>query len=90
MLRLYPGRAVPPSDPVGAYFYVNDRRVYRDTDHPEGGSSVPYFEIKAGRVFPSEGYPTGPSDRKLYDVRQIRRRGTALTVRKNPRAHWRA
>ena len=88
LIRLYPGIGAPPPDPSEPHFYVNDRRVYRDVGHPEGASSVPYFVITAGRVYPSEGYPSGPSERKLYDIRRIRRRGVATTVRPNPRKSW--
>jgi hypothetical protein len=84
-LRLFPGlRTGPPSKLGEPYFYVNGERVYRDEGHPEGPSSVPWYLVKRSRVYPSEGYPTGSSDRPHFEIRAIRAKGVAPTVRRNP------
>jgi hypothetical protein len=79
----YPWRVVPsrtPSSP--AIYYVNGDRVYRDSGHPDGPSSVPYMRLTRRWVFPGEGYAAASTDRPVYEVAYPKRRRHATVVRK--------
>jgi hypothetical protein len=65
-------------------FYVNDRRVYRTEDHPDGPSSIPWYVIKAGRMYPAEGYPSGAEEAAHFELRRLQAKGIPATIRTNP------
>src|SRR5260221_2493523 len=51
-------------------------RVMREHGHPDGPSSVPYFVVRRGWAYPSEGYPSGASSTAFYRVRRVMPRGS--------------
>lgn len=69
-----------------AVFYFNGDRVHRDYGHDDGPSSVPYYEVRHGRLYPAEGYPSGPSTRAHYVISPWPRPTARQTkIKPNPR-----
>lgn len=89
-LLVFPGSEDGPRTTGGALYRLNGHLAYRESDHPDGPSSVPWFVIRSRRVYPAEGHPEAMSGAPWYVVEQIRRKKVRPIVRPvGPRDHLR-
>jgi hypothetical protein len=80
-LFVFPGSQDRPRSGRDPHYRLNGELVYRESGHPEGASSVPWYVIRSWRVYPGEGYPGGLGGRHRYQVERMSRKSRGVTIR---------